>query len=229
MDCPTFSGPCEVLRCSASDAQRLTALLQDDGPRVGEDPDDLDHGFTLEHDALSGRLFVFAEDGQCNPAALPAAFCQALGEIAQRAGVEAVEFSVAQISTRFAANSLGGYLFRIQRDGRLVYPTLIWPSTTFSTTPAPSSNAKVIGSSDLHFVSALNPFDVALAAADPILATLDGALKQIQDWQALPSMAPAVREEALGLVIDRLNSVLEKVSQGGVDLSVDGCSSTTTQ
>jgi len=212
MDCLTFSTPRDALQCAAADARRLTALLQDDGPRVGEDQDDLDHGFTLEHDAPSGQLFIFAEDGHCNPEALPAVFCQALGEIAQRAGVEAIEFGVAQISTRFMMDSHTGYQFRIRQDGRLVYPSLTWPTATFSPVPTLSSTAEAIESSD-PLPAVFNTFEVALATADPILAALDAVLRQIQDVPATPCLDPNVRREALDLVIDRLDAILLKVRQ----------------
>ena len=210
MDCLTFSTPCEALQCVAVDAQRLTALLQDDGPRAGEDADDLDHGFTLEHDPLSGRLFICAVEGQCNPEALPAGFCQALGEIAQRAGMEAIEFGVAKISTRFTVNSHGGYRFRILRDGRLVYPTLCWPTLSGSPTPPVSTKAEAI-ESPVPLPTAVNGFEAALAVADPILAALDAVLAKTLDLEVMTVLARAVREDALELVTQRLTSVLEKI------------------
>lgn len=212
MDCLTFSTQRDSLQCTASDAKRLTALLKDDGPRVGEDQDDLDHGFTLAHEAQSGQLFIFAEDGQCNPEALPVAFCQAVGEIAQRAGMEAIEFGVAQISTRFALNSHDGYQFRIQQDGRLVYPILTWPAVSARAVLATHSGAPFSESTGSPAPS--NDLEAALAAADPILAALDAVFLQVGSLWATKHRGPDLRQEALELVLDRLASIQEKVARG---------------
>ena len=122
----------EAITCRPEDADVLIKALL--GPEKAEDLDG-DHGLrathadsllSLEYDRRSAEIYLFGED-HVDLDQIPQAFLSALGALLRKQGKEYLEFGYANTCTRHCPDSHGGGRFRIDTNGRIIEPRVVWP------------------------------------------------------------------------------------------------------
>ncbi len=134
MNCYSSAASCQILICSQAEFDELQALLRrEDQPfdaggfDASEIEEGVSHGFDLDYisdkDASGVKYFgafLYADEENCQPYALPVDFLKRVGEILGAAGYHSWVVGVALTADKTRPNVYGGYDFEITKDGRVV-------------------------------------------------------------------------------------------------------------
>lgn len=131
MNCYSAAASCKILICSQAEYEELKALLviQTQPFRTSglEEEDEVSHGFELDYvedEDVGGTkyfgAFLFSDEENCEPYALPVDFLKRVGVILEAAGYSSWVVGVSLTADQTRPNVYGGYDFEITKDGRVV-------------------------------------------------------------------------------------------------------------